>query len=704
MFQHRNTTERARAGARGLARRALVAVGVGILAVGFAIGSYSAPAAHAAGPTALILSTTVTDPSGPGTSVEQTYLQSQGYTVNEVGPTAWSGMSKADFASYQLIVFGDPTCSADPSTLSAAVANESTWAPTINGNSIVIGTDPVYHNGIAPVPTGPLTLIQKGLDFAGAQPGKTGLYLDLSCYYNNGLSGQHAPILDGIESGFVISSNVDCADNIDVVATNPYLSGLTNADLSGWDCSVHEFASSWPSDFVPIAIDTNAPTPAYTAPDGSKGDPYILGRGAGLAAGNISLTPASGSAGVGTNYTLTAFVQSGGSPVAGATVTFTATSGPNAGKTLNGTTNASGDATATYSSTVTGTDTWTASFVDSTSHTETSNNATVEWKVLTAPTTLTVSAATGDHGDATNVSATLTRTGGGAPVAGATVTFSLNGTETCSGTTDASGVATCSVTPGENAGTYPLTASFAGTSTDLASTGSGTFTVTHEETALAYTGSTTGINGQQLTLSGTLTTDDPATGTALTGRSVTFTVGTGATAQSCSGTTDASGAASCTISSLNQAIGTQSTLASFAGDAAYLPASDTAPLTVFPPSGLGAFVIGDGSATGTVNFWGSQWAKNNSLSNGSAPNSMKGFAATTPSLSCGSTWSTTPGDSSAPPESLPGTIAVIVSSHITKNGSVISGDIEHILVVKVNPGYAPEPGHAGWGTVIGKLC
>jgi hypothetical protein len=44
--------------------------------------------------------------------------------------------------------------------------------------------------------------------------------------------------------------------------------------------------------------------------------------------------------------------------------------------------------------------------------------------------------------------------------------------------------------------------------------------------------------------------------------------------------------------------------------------------------GSGSFVIGDKeSALGTnVTFWGAQWSKLNPLSNGSAPNSFKGFA------------------------------------------------------------------------------
>jgi hypothetical protein len=49
-------------------------------------------------------------------------------------------------------------------------------------------------------------------------------------------------------------------------------------------------------------------------------------------------------------------------------------------------------------------------------------------------------------------------------------------------------------------------------------------------------------------------------------------------------------------------------------------------------------------------------------------------------------------------------MAVIVASHITKRGSVISGDIVGIVLVHTNAGYGPNPGHPGTGTIIRQLC
>jgi len=130
-----------------------------------------------------------------------------------------------------------------------------------------------------------------------------------------------------------------------------------------------------------------------------------------------------------------------------------------------------------------------------------------------------------------------------------------------------------------------------------------------------------------------------------------------------------------------------------------------AKITDFAFLGSGSFVIGDlNAAVGSpVTFWGAQWAKVNSLSGGPAPNSFKGFADTAPQT-CGGSWTSRPGNSSNPPDSVPPFMAVIASSSITKSGATISGDVPKIVIVKTNPGYGPSPGHTGTGTVVAVLC
>ncbi len=113
---------------------------------------------------------------------------------------------------------------------------------------------------------------------------------------------------------------------------------------------------------------------------------------------------------------------------------------------------------------------------------------------------------------------------------------------------------------------------------------------------------------------------------------------------------------------------------------------------------LGSFVIGDQNATvwAAVTFWGAQWWKANSLSGGAAPASFKGFANSFESPPvCGASWSSDPGNSSAPPAGpLPATIEVIVASHVTKAGRTISGDTSEVVLVATNAGYQGNPGQA----------
>jgi len=107
-----------------------------------------------------------------------------------------------------------------------------------------------------------------------------------------------------------------------------------------------------------------------------------------------------------------------------------------------------------------------------------------------------------------------------------------------------------------------------------------------------------------------------------------------------------------------------------------------------------------------LTWWGAQWSKQNALSHGAAPAAFKGFIAsvsTTPP-GCGATWTTGPGNSPPAPSSVPTYMAVIVTGTVTKSGSTIRGDSVHIVIVKTNAGYGPEPGKPGTGTVVGELC
>ena len=288
----------------------------------------------------------------------------------------------------------------------------------------------------------------------------------------------------------------------------------------------------------------------------------------------LSLAPATQTDAVGSTASVTAtLTNTCGQPLQGASIDFAVTSGPDSGATGSVPTDVNGNAVFSYTGTATGTDTVGASTTNPAGQIV-ATPVNVVWEQRQSRLSIT-GAGSGDFDDPATVAATLTDNLG--PIAGQSVTFKLNGAETCTGTTNASGVASCTLTPGEAAGSYTLTASFAGSASDLGSAASSTFAVNHEETTVTYTGPAKAANGVPLTLSGVLKEDGT---TPIAGRTLTFTLGSGSSAQSCSGVTDASGSASCTIASVNQPAAATSVpvVAAFAGDAYYLPSSATANL------------------------------------------------------------------------------------------------------------------------------
>ena len=125
--------------------------------------------------------------------------------------------------------------------------------------------------------------------------------------------------------------------------------------------------------------------------------------------------------------------------------------------------------------------------------------------------------------------------------------------ESCDAITSAAGRASCTITPQEPAGDYTVTASFAGDAGSQPSADSKAFTVTREQTSLTYTGDTVIASGGTVHASAALKEDDNAP--AISRRSVTFTLGSGATAQSCTALTDSAGRAACDIASVAQPLG-----------------------------------------------------------------------------------------------------------------------------------------------------
>jgi hypothetical protein len=191
-----------------------------------------------------------------------------------------------------------------------------------------------------------------------------------------------------------------------------------------------------------------------------------------------------------------------------------------------------------------------------------------------ATTTLAVDPAVGTYRGTTTLSATLTD-GGGNPVVGRTVSFTLNGiiNPDAVGETDSNGVvtipdATLSLIP---AGTYPngVVANFAGDATYAASSGSNTLTINRAATATSLTSNNNpSAGGEPITFTAIVTSEAGGTPTG----TVTFKDGANTLGN---GTLNGSGQATLT-SSVTQGI--HSITAEYNGDSNY-DISTSPPLT-----------------------------------------------------------------------------------------------------------------------------
>ena len=191
---------------------------------------------------------------------------------------------------------------------------------------------------------------------------------------------------------------------------------------------------------------------------------------------------------------------------------------------------------------------------------------------------------------------------------------------------------------------------------------------------------------------------------------VTLSIGS----QTCTAMTTSTGTVTCSIPSVTVPLGPETVGASFGGDAFYQASSDSKTAIVFAFPSRGAFTLGNTTAatagSATVTWWADTWSSLNVLTGGVAPSSYKGFdgtitlPTTTPPSACGSAWTTAGGNSPPPPSGVPSYMGVVVASSIDKNGSTITGNSIHIVVVKTDPGYTPTPSTHGTGKIVATFC
>ena len=348
-----------------------------------ALGVFLA-ARNADAATALINGSSV---SGGASSQEAQIATNLGYTVTVVDDATWAAMTSAEFGAYDLLIIGDPTCSYLAPGIHASkgqfgpVVLGAAGGRTEAGNRVLVGTDPVYHDGgdfTSPNARG--TVIREGIKFAGGVPGTTGLYFCTTCAAGGGPT-EYQEILDAVSTGsgsWGVNTGPPCGASAALIASHPDFADLSTASLEGWYCSVHVSFPSFPSDWSALAVATDAPTlPTCGVDPGTGleacGEAYVLIAGGGIVVDSlvISVSPLDATNPVGTSHTVTANVHdaSGAPPVEGQLVDFSVT-GVNSGAA--GTcdpadckSDANGDVKFTYTDTGgPGDDTIKASFTD----------------------------------------------------------------------------------------------------------------------------------------------------------------------------------------------------------------------------------------------------------------------------------------------------------------------------------------------------
>jgi hypothetical protein len=179
---------------------------------------------------------------------EKTIALDLGYQVTVANGPAWQGMTTAQFASYNAIVFPDDGCNADFTIFAQANQNKDVWSPAVTGPMVLYAADPVFHAQRG-TPTAKIRLIQNALNFAASGP-TTGMYVSFSCYVDgNGQRVAYLSRLGRFELTHLSSDKIHIQK-----PSHPLAAGLTDASMSGWGSTSHAFFTLFPSYFQVIMV------------------------------------------------------------------------------------------------------------------------------------------------------------------------------------------------------------------------------------------------------------------------------------------------------------------------------------------------------------------------------------------------------------------------------------------------------------------
>lgn len=182
---------------------------------------------------------------GPGELYEADYAEWLGYSIEVWDEATWRAAAEEDYWPFGAIVVGDGN-GAISDDLQALYETRATWSVAIQGNIVVAGMDPSDHWAHNTTAAG--SFLPNVLDWVVHGHG-TGLYVATD-------EGERA--LDYLDQLGAFSSAPDDGNTITITdPSQPIFDGLTSADLSDWQMSVHSNITAYPAFCAPVATDAD---------------------------------------------------------------------------------------------------------------------------------------------------------------------------------------------------------------------------------------------------------------------------------------------------------------------------------------------------------------------------------------------------------------------------------------------------------------
>jgi len=236
------------------------------------------------------------------------------------------------------------------------------------------------------------------------------------------------------------------------------------------------------------------------------------------------------------------------------------------------------------------------------------------------------------------------------------------------------------------------------------------------DTDVAYTGPFLLPSRRPVTLSAVLT----AGGLPLPGRTLSFALDVGGPNETCTGVTDSTGKATCTIARIGTAAQNTNIVIRYAGDATYRPGALFVGAIIYAYVPGGGYVVSDlavgplnGASGRSVTLYSPDWRSANPLSGGVPAGFFRGWQTSDSEPRCGGSWKVYEKDLTSPSFGLPEYLIVAVSDLVKTSirtdaqGNQIlnvQGEIPHVVIVRPDPGFLGEPDGTATATIAAVLC